>query len=130
MGQLRSTSHLAVKDAEAATERLSSLETSLSEAEDRIQHLERENVILRQDSQRRKRDNKILVKEVKNLRRSMEESRIEEDGRQKSAEKAGKLMAELEAHVATTLQLQQKLLSVSGSGDTEAKEMTESGAGY
>lgn len=128
MGQLRSASHLAVKDAEAATERVSCLETSLSEAEDRIQHLERENVILRQDSQRRKRDNKILVKEVKNLRRSMEESRIEEDGRQKSAEKAGKLMAELEAHVATTLQLQQKLLSVSGSGDTEAKEMTESDA--
>ena len=128
MGQLRSTSHLAAKDAESATERVSSLETSLSEAEERIQHLERESIILRQDSQRRKRDNKILVKEVKNLRRSMEESRIEEDGRKKSANEAGKLMAELEAHVATTLQLQQKLLSVSSSGDNEAKEMVESDA--
>lgn len=127
-GQLRSTTHLAVKDAEASAERVSSLETSLSKAEDRIQHLERENVVIRQDSQRRKRDNKILVKEVKNLRRSMEESRIEEDGRKKSADEAGKLMAELEAHVATTLQLQQKLLFVSSSGDNEAKEKAESDA--
>ena len=126
MGQLRSSSHLSVRDAETATERVSMLESSLSEAEERIHQLERDNAALRQDSQRRKRDNKILVKEVKNLRRSMEDSRIEEDGRKRSAGEAGRLMAELEAHVATTLQLQQKLLSVSGSpGDREHKTATK-----
>jgi len=125
MGQLRSSSHLAVQDAEAATERVSTLETSVSEAEERIQQLEHDNEALRQDSQRRKRDNKILVKEVKNLRHSMEESRVEEDGRKKSVDEAGRLMAELEAHVATTLQLQQKLFSVSGSGDRENEAETK-----
>ena len=126
MGQLRSSSHLAVRDAEMATERATTLETSLSVAEERIQQLERDNAALRQDSQRRKRDNKILVKEVKNLRCSMEDSRIEEDGRKRSAGEAGRLMAELEAHVATTLQLQQKLLSVSGSpGDRGHKTGTK-----
>jgi len=139
LAQTSREADVALRDSVAAADRAADLEERLAEAEARAQRLELENVSLKEECRRRKRDHKILVKEVRNLRAEVEatEARTEEavaeavarateEAQMKSfqsknlkSEETSRLMVELEGHVAATLKLQQKLLSATKSSNDD-----------
>jgi len=109
--QLRSNLAQTAKEAclaaQDTTERLSELKETLAQTETKMQQLLKENKEICEENARRKRDNKILVKEVKNLRAQVEATTM-------NADEATKLISELEGHVSSALSLRQRIVDTNG----------------
>ena len=105
--QLRSNLAQTAKEAclaaQDATERLSELNETMAQTETKMQQLLEENNAICEENTRRKRDNKILVKEVKSLR-------VQVEAKSMNADEASKLISELEGHVSSALSLRQRIV--------------------
>lgn len=114
----------AVDDLHAANLRVASVEKRMSKAEKHLCKLWEENCTIRKALKQKKREKRVLVREVKNLLEAAKTQKVDElsmhegvppdDESTALGSEEEKLMDELEGHVLSSIRLHEQLLAVSG----------------
>lgn len=125
----------AVEDLHAANERVETVEKRMAKAEKHLCKLWEENCSVRKALKQKKRERRVLIREVKNLRDAAAAQRMDWSGHERkplddkdatslNGSDEEKLINELEEHLMTSIRLHEQLLGSNGAGtgkDREAK---------